>query len=205
MHAVSSFGHRTSSSPWDRFMFRESWTSQPTFCRDRSSGRGNVDVEPLNSSPDLGFIRQSGSGPLCITGVVPMPALVLPEFPGTSGHRCVCSPLAGHEAVRVSARQAYSGSPVQGEGEWCPSPTHSPVLAILDVVLRADSSSISCSLSFMARSGTRDLEAVGMAHSGPQVLISSLSAEVQETIANARAPPLGSCTLPNIKYLSIGA
>ncbi len=35
---------------------------------------------------------------------------------------------------------------------------------------------------------TRDLEAVGMAHPGPQVLISSIPAEVQETIANARAP-----------------
>ncbi len=35
---------------------------------------------------------------------------------------------------------------------------------------------------------TRDLEAVGMAHPRPQVLISSLPAEVQETSANARAP-----------------
>ncbi len=38
-----------------------------------------------------------------------MPTLVLPEFPGTSGHRCVRSPLAGHETVRISARQAASG------------------------------------------------------------------------------------------------
>ncbi len=35
MHTVSSFGLRTSSSPWERFT---SWTSQPTFCGDRSSG-----------------------------------------------------------------------------------------------------------------------------------------------------------------------
>ncbi len=34
----------------------------------------------------------------------------------------------------------------------------------------------------------RDLEAVGMAHPEPRTLISSLPAEVQETIANARAP-----------------
>ncbi len=33
-----------------------------------------------------------------------------------------------------------------------------------------------------------DLEAVGMAHPRPQVLIASLPAEVQEIIANARAP-----------------
>ncbi len=100
---------------------------------------GGVDVEPSNGSPDLGFVRQSGSGSLCVAGVVPMPTLVLPELPGTSEHRCVRSPLAGHEAVRVSACQADSGSSVL---EWCPSPTRSPVLAIPDVVLGADSSSV---------------------------------------------------------------
>ncbi len=41
-----------------------------------------------------------------------MPTLVPPEFPGTSGHRCARSPLAGKEAVHVSACQADSGSPV---------------------------------------------------------------------------------------------
>ncbi len=54
-------------------------------------------ISSLNTClPDLGFVRQSGSEPLCITWVVPMPALVLPEFAGTSGHRCACSSLAGH-------------------------------------------------------------------------------------------------------------
>ncbi len=94
-----------------------------------------MDVEPSNSSPDLVFVRQRGSGPLCVTGVIPMPALVFPQFPGTSGHRCVCSPLAGQEAVCVSASPADPGSPVQGEGERCPSPTRSSVLFIPDVVL----------------------------------------------------------------------
>ncbi len=46
-----------------------------------------------------------------------MPTLVLPEFPGTSEYRCVRSPLAGHEAVRVSTHQVDSGSSVQDEGE----------------------------------------------------------------------------------------
>ncbi len=50
---------------------------------------GRVDVELSDSSPDLGSVWQSGSGPLCFTGVVPMPALVLSKFPGNSGHRCV--------------------------------------------------------------------------------------------------------------------
>ncbi len=120
-----------------------------------------------------------------------MPALVLPEFPGTSGHRCVHSPLAGHETVRVSAHQADSGSPVQGEGERCLSLTRSPVLAIPDMVFRADSSSVSALLGDFDQAGPA-LSASGqdLAPSTRylQVLISSLPAEVQETIASARAP-----------------
>ncbi len=142
----------------------------------------------------MGFVRLGGSGPLCITGFVPIPALVLLEFPGTSGHRGACSPLAGEETVRVSASQADSGSPVQGEGERCLSPTRSPVLAIPDVVLGANSSSISAPLGGSDQAGPalsasgqdlarsiRNLEAVSMAHPRPQGLISSLP-------ANARAP-----------------
>ncbi len=72
LDSVSKF---PSFSPWEQFMFRESWTSQPTFCQDRSSGQGSG---PSNSSPDLRFVRQSANGPLCVTGVVQMPALILP-------------------------------------------------------------------------------------------------------------------------------
>ncbi len=82
-----------------------------------------------------------------------------------------------------------------------PSPTRSPVLAIPDVVLRADSSSVSAPLGDSDQAGpalsasgqdlassARDLESVGIAHLGPLTLISSLPVEVQETIASARAP-----------------
>ncbi len=109
--------------------------------------------------------------------------------------------MAERETVCVSDSQANSGSPVQGEGERCPSPTRSPILAIPDVVLRADSSSVSAPLGDSDQAGpalsasgqdlassARDLEAVCMAHPGPLTLISSLPAEVQETIASARAP-----------------
>ncbi len=109
--------------------------------------------------------------------------------------------MAERETVCVSDSQANSGSPVQGEGERCPSPTRSPILAIPDVVLRADSSSVSAPLGDSDQAGpalsasgqdlapsARDLEAGCMAHPGPLTLISSLTAEVQETIASARAP-----------------
>ncbi len=88
---------------------------------------------------------------------------------------------------------------VQGEGERCPSPTRRPVLTIQDVVLGVDSSSVSVPLGDYDQAGpalsalgqdlapsTRDLEAVGMAHLGPQVLNSGLPAEVQETIASTK-------------------
>ncbi len=146
-----------------------------------------MDVEPSDSS-------KSGSGPLCFT------ALVLSKFPGNSGHRCIRPSVAEHETVRVSASQADSGSPMQGEGERCPSPTHSPILALPDVVLRADSSSVSAPLGDSNQAGpafsasgqdlassARDLEAVGMAHTGSRALMSSLPVKVQETIASARA------------------
>ncbi len=90
---------------------------------------------------------------------------------------------------------------MQGKGERCPSPTHSPILALPDVVLRADSSSVSAPLgdsdqvgpAFSASgqdlaSSARDLEAVNMAHTGSRALMSSLPVEVQETTASARAP-----------------
>ncbi len=88
---------------------------------------------------------------------------------------------------------------MQGEGERCPSPTRCPVLAISDVVLRADSSSASApwgdsdqtgpALSASGQdlaSSARDLEAVGMALPGPLTLISSLPAEVQERTATRK-------------------
>ncbi len=130
-----------------------------------------------------------------------MPALVLPKFPGDPRHRCVRPSVAEHETVRVSASQADSGSPMQGEGERCPSPTHSPILALPDLVLRANSSSVSAPLGDSDQAGpafsasgqdlassARDLEAVGMAHTGSRALMDNLPVKVQETIASARAP-----------------
>ncbi len=109
--------------------------------------------------------------------------------------------MAEHETVRVSASEADFGSPMQSEGERCPSPTHSPILALSDVVLRADSFSVSTPLGDSDQAGpafsasgqdlassARDLKAVSMAHTGSRALISSLPVEVQETIASARAP-----------------
>ncbi len=82
-----------------------------------------MDVEPSDGIPDLGSVWQSGGGPLCFSRVIPVPALVLPEFPDDSGHRCVRPPMAECQSVRVSANKADSGSTMQSEGERCPSPS----------------------------------------------------------------------------------
>ncbi len=109
--------------------------------------------------------------------------------------------MAEHESVRVSASKADSGSPMQSEDERCPSPSHSPILALPDLVLGANSPSVSAPLGDSDQPGpavpasgqdlassARDLEAVGMAHTGPRALMNNLPVEVQETIASARAP-----------------
>ncbi len=94
-----------------------------------------------------------------------------------------------------------SGSTMQSEGERCPSPSHSPILALPDLVLGANSPLVSASLGDSDQAGLTvpasgqdlassagALEVVGMAHTGPRAVIDSLPAEVQETIASARAP-----------------
>ncbi len=135
------------------------------------------------------------------TRVIPVPALVLPKFPDDSGHSCVRPPMADCQSVRVSANKADSGSTMQSEGERCPSPSHSPILALPDLVLGANSPLVSASLGDSNQAGlavpasgqdlassARTLEVVGMAHTGPRAVIDDLPDEVQETIASARAP-----------------
>ncbi len=107
---------------------------------------GRVDVEPSDGIPDMESVWQSGSGPLCFSRVVPMPALVLPKLPDFSGHRCIRPSVAECQAVRVSTSKADFGSPMQSKGERCPSPSHSPILALPDLVLRADSPPVSAPL-----------------------------------------------------------
>ncbi len=160
-----------------------------------------MDVEPSDGIPDLGSVWQSGGGPLCFSRVIPVPALVLPEFPTTLGIDAFAPPMAECQSVRVSANKADSGSTMQSEGEQCPSPSHSPILALPDLVLGANSPLVSTSLGDSDQAGLTvpasgqdlassagALEVVGMAHTGPRAVIDGLPAEVQETIASARAP-----------------
>ncbi len=171
------------------------------FSVETEAQAGGMDVEPSDGIPDLGSVWQSGGGPLCFSRVIPVPALVLPEFPDDSRHRCVRPPMAECQSVRVSANKADSGSTMQSEGERCPSPSHSPILALPDLVLGANSPLVLASLGDSDQAGLTvpasgqdlassagALEVVGMAHTGPRAVIDGLPAEVQETIASARAP-----------------
>ncbi len=92
------------------------------FSVETETQAGRVDVEPSDGIPDLESVWQSGSGPLCFSRVIPMPALVLSEFPDDSGHRCIRPPVVECHSVRVYANKADSGSPMQSKGEQCPSP-----------------------------------------------------------------------------------
>ncbi len=163
--------------------------------------RSGMDVEPSDGIPDLGSVWQGGGGPLCFSRVIPVPALVLPEFPDDSGHRCVRPPMAECQSVRIYANKADSGSTMQSKGEQCPSSSHSPILVLPDLVLGANSPLVSVPLGDSDQVGlavpasgqdlsssTRALEVVGMAHTGPRAVMDILPVEVQETIASARAP-----------------
>ncbi len=90
---------------------------------------------------------------------------------------------------------------MQSKGEQCPSPSHSPILALPDLVLGVNSPLVSVPLEDSDQAGltvpapeqdlaspTRALEVVGMAHTGPRAVMDVLPVEVQETIASARAP-----------------
>ncbi len=123
------------------------------------------------------------------------------SFPTTLGIDAFATPMAECQSVRVSANKADSGSTMQSEGERCPSPSHSPILALPDLVLGANSPLVSTSLGDSDQAGLTvpasgqdlassagALEVVGMAHTGPRAVIDGLPAGVQETIASARAP-----------------
>ncbi len=178
------------------------------FSVETEAQTGRMYVEPSDGIPDLGSVWRSGGGPLFFSRVIPVPALVLPEFPDDSGHRCVRPPMAECQTVRVSANKADSGSTMQSEGERCPSPSHSPILALPDLVLGANSPLVSASLGDSDQAGLTvpasgqdlassagALEVVGMAHTGPRAVIDGLPAEVQETIASARAAGVAATTL----------
>ncbi len=169
------------------------------FSVETETQAGRVDVEPSDGIPDMESVWQSGSGPLCFSRVIPMPALVLPKFPDDSGHRCIRPSMAECQSVHVSTNKADSGSPMQSKGERCPSPSHSSILALPDLVLGANSPPVSAPLGDSDQAGpavpasgqdlassTRALEVVGMAHKGPRALMNNLPVEVQET--SARAP-----------------
>ncbi len=126
----------TPSSPWSQYKFlslRAVHVPGILNLRGRLSVKTEtqaerMDVEPSDSIPDLGSVWQSGSGPLCFSRVIPVPALVLPEFPDDSGHRCLRPPEAECLAVRVSANKADSGSTMQSKGEQCPPHSGPPRL-----------------------------------------------------------------------------
>ncbi len=90
---------------------------------------------------------------------------------------------------------------MQSKGEQCPSPSHSPILALLDLVLGANSPLVSVPLGDSDQAGlavpasgqdlassTRALEVMGMAHTGPRAVMDILPVEIQKSIASARAP-----------------
>ncbi len=127
------------------------------------------------------------------------------------------SPLAGHEAVRVSTRQADSGSSVQGEGERCTSPTRSPVLAIQtwfselirllhrppwEILVRQDLLSQLQGKIWHPRPEIWKLCVWPI--QGHRFWLLGFLLRFRRISLVPELPPLGSCTLPNGRSLSLG-
>ncbi len=123
------------------------------------------------------------------------------SFTTTLGIDALAHPWPNVILYAFPPNKVDSGSTMQSEGERCPSPSHSPILALPDLVLGANSPLVSASLGDSDQAGLTvpasgqdlassagALEVVGMAHTGPRAVIDGLPAEVQETIASARAP-----------------
>ncbi len=105
------------------------------------------------------------------------------------------------QSVHVSANKADSGSTMQSEGERCPSPSHSPILALPDLVLGANSPLVSVSLGDSDQAGltvptsgqdlassTRALEVVGMAHTRPRAVIDSFACRSSGNHSQCQSP-----------------
>ncbi len=173
---ASFFGHRTSFCP------RGLEPSGGLLVKTEAQFRG-MDAEPPYGGSDLGKIRRGRGGPLCVSGVDPMPPLVLPLSPYLSGDRCASAPLSGHEAVCFPSGQAHPSSAAQGEDMRTPPSPSSPVLAFPDVVLGVN---LPPGGRPVGDSGQEDLEVVGMADHRPPLAL-DLSDGVCETIDSARA------------------
>ncbi len=136
--------------------------------------------------------KSSRGGPLCISGVDPMPPLVLPFLPYLSGDRCASTPLARHETI------CFLSGLAQGEDVQSPSSPSSPVLAFPDMVLGVglpsgrrsvgDSNQERPVVSAPGQNlgpTSRDLEVVGMADQRLPIAFGLLDG-VRETINSAR-------------------
>ncbi len=140
-----------------------------------------MDAEPPDSESDLGTIRRGRGGPLCISGVNPVPPMVLPLSPYLSGIDALVHPWPDMNLYAFPPVKLIPAVFVQGENIRSPPSPSSPILAFPDVVLRVgppsegrsvrDSSqerpAVSASGQTLAPT-SRDLEVVGMAdHRSP--------------------------------------
>ncbi len=165
------------------------------FSVETETQAGRMDVEPSDGIPDLRFVWQSGSGSLCFSRVIWFSL----SFPTTLGIDAFAHPWPNVILYAFPPIKLIPAVLCRVKGEQCPSPSHSPILALPDLVLGVNSPLVSVSLGDSDQAGltisaleqdlassTRALEVVGMAHMGPRAVMEVLPVTVQET--SARAP-----------------
>ncbi|XP_056619862.1 uncharacterized protein LOC130434030 [Triplophysa dalaica] len=157
---------------------------------------------PSQRSPALmGAVRAGTGRPVCLPGLHPLPALVLPDR-GLPRHGRLSAQLAARqEEVRLPPSEPPCTDSVQGQGRGAPSPVSCAVLAQPALVPRPHISDDSSPLADSPLEGPSFAgEGHGLApQSGPlespclvpgrdEESLSGLPLAVQETVMQARAP-----------------
>ncbi len=158
-----------------------------------------MDASPQGGEADLESVWPGTGGPLRYSGDSAMSSLVLSNSPSSTGAGCCGTDVAEASSVHFSPDRSAPGS----SGESAPgrgqSTSGSTVLAGPSMVLRPDFSPQRLSMgdsrqerSPLTSGGLSpppgDVEVLGVAPVGAQLIASGLSTEVVETILQSRAP-----------------
>ncbi len=210
---ASSMAHPVTTRPQSPPL--ESEASEVALCRScprraQSSSRraltsarpsGRMATPPRDSPADLETLRGRSGGPVCLSGHVPLPAVLLPVR-GDPRHRRAGTQLAsGPTQICISPSEPSRTNTVQGQGWRGAGPLSGAILAQSDLVPRTDAPRESPSLINYSEEGSpfserghplalasRPVESPRVVPGRDTEVLGGLPPAVVNTITSARAP-----------------
>ncbi|KAL0146695.1 hypothetical protein M9458_058035 [Cirrhinus mrigala] len=163
--------------------------------------RKRVETPPSVGPADLGSIRPGTSGPLCLTGIHPLPAVVRSDRGPPRDRRTGTQLAKGPTQVCFSPGEPHRTNPVQSQGGRGTDSLGGPLLAQQNLVLGSGAPGISSSLAHSSEEGPpfsgeghnlapapRSLEPPPLVPGRDQEDFRDLSPSVVNTLLQARAP-----------------